>query len=88
MNGLDGRGVRVGTWGSMTREVGSYSEDNGETARFEGDDIGLPESPIYSNFTRHLWRAHMRHRRVQSPNRSGESTSGHRPSQDEKPPDR
>jgi hypothetical protein len=42
----------------MKREVGSYGEDNGETARFEGDDVGLPESPIYSNFSKNLWRAH------------------------------
>lgn len=36
----------------MNREVGSYGEDNAETARFEGDDVGLPESPIYSNFSK------------------------------------
>jgi hypothetical protein len=72
----------------MTREVGSYSEDNAETARFEGDDVGLPESPIYSNFTKHLWRTHTRHGLVQSPNRSGESTAGQSPSQGEKPSDR
>ena len=50
----------------------------------EGDDVGLPESPIYSNFTKHLWRAHTRHGLVQSPHRSGESTSGHRPPRGER----
>jgi hypothetical protein len=67
----------------MNREVGSYEEDNAETARFEGDDVGLPESPIYSNFSKNLWRTHARHGLVQSPNRSRENTNGHRPTQDE-----
>ena len=67
----------------MRREVGSYGEDNAETARFDGDDVGLPESPIYSNFSKNLWRTHERHGLVQSPNRSLEDTSGHRPTQNE-----
>ena len=62
----------------MQREVGSYEEDNAETARFEGDDVGLPESPIFSNYSKNLWRTHTRHGLVQSPNRSREDTSGHR----------
>jgi hypothetical protein len=66
----------------MRREVGSYGEDNGQTARFEGDDVGLPESPIYSNFIKNLWRTHARHGLVQSPKRSRENTSGHRPTRD------
>ena len=45
----------------MNREVGSYGEDNAETARFEGDDVGLPESPIYSKYPKNLWRTHARH---------------------------
>lgn len=68
----------------MRREVGSYGEDNAETARFEGDDVGLPESPIYSNFSKNLWRARTRHGLVQSPDRSREDASGHRPAQEEK----
>jgi hypothetical protein len=67
----------------MKREVGSYDEDNTGPARFEGDDAGLPESPIYSNFSRNLWRTHTRHGLVQSPNRSHENTNGHRPAQEE-----
>ena len=67
----------------MQREVGSYDEDNAEAARFEGDDVGLPESPIYSNFSKHLWRTHARHGLVQSPNRSSENSDGHRPPEDE-----
>jgi len=70
----------------MNRQVGSYGEDNSETARFEGDDVGLPESPIFSNFSKNLWRAHPRHGMVQSPNRSRENADGHRPTQDEQPP--
>ena len=67
----------------MNRAVGSYGEDNTVTARFDGVDVGLPESPIYSNFSKNLWRAHARHGLVQSPNRSGENTDGHRPTRDE-----
>lgn len=44
----------------MKRAVGSYSEDNLKSARTAGDDTGLPESPIYSNFSKHLWRTHTR----------------------------
>jgi len=66
----------------MKREVGRYEEDTAETAMFEGDDVGLPESPIYSNFSKNLWRTHTRHGLVQSPNRSREDTSGHRTRQD------
>ena len=25
--------------------------------KFDGDDLGLPESPIYSNYPKHLWSA-------------------------------
>ena len=63
----------------MNREVGSYGEDNSERAKLEGDDMGLPESPIYSNFSKKLWRTHARHGLVQSPNRSRENTDGPRP---------
>jgi hypothetical protein len=70
----------------MNREVGSYSEDNVGASRFEGDDVGLPESPIYSNYPRHLWRTHARHGLVQSPGRSSENSNGHRPSPDVRPP--
>jgi hypothetical protein len=58
----------------MNREVGSYGEDNAETARFEGDDVGLPESPIYSNYSKNLWRTHARDGAAQSPDRSREDT--------------
>ena len=67
----------------MARELGRYDEDNAETARFEGDDVGLPENPIYSNFSKNLWRTHARHGLVQSPSRSRENTCGHRPIHDE-----
>jgi hypothetical protein len=53
----------------MKREVGSYEEDNAETARFVGDDVGLPESPIYSNFSKHLWKGHTRLGGVQKSDR-------------------
>jgi hypothetical protein len=72
----------------MNREVGSYGEDNSEAARLEGDDVGLPESPVYSNFPKHLWRTHARHGLVQSPNRSRENTDGHRRTTDERSPDK
>jgi hypothetical protein len=72
----------------VRHSVSSYEQDNLKTARPAGDDTGLPESPIYSNFSRHLWRTHERHGLVQSPNRSGENTDGHRPTQDGPPPDK
>jgi hypothetical protein len=67
----------------MNREVGTYGEDNSEAERLEGDDVGLPESPIYSNFSKNLWRTHARHGLVQSPNRSHENTDGPRAMRDE-----
>lgn len=67
----------------MNREVGGYNEDNNEPARFDGDDVGLPESPIYSNYSKNLWRTQTRHGLVQSPNRSRDDTSGHRSTRNE-----
>ena len=81
------RRVAGGKGRQMQREVGSYSEDNAETARFEGDDVGLPESPIYSNFPKHLWRTHARHGLVQSPDRWRENTNGHRTERNGRAPD-
>ncbi len=75
--------IKGAAGGQMKQGISSYDEDNAETARFEGDDVGLPESPIYSNFSQYLWRTHARHGLVQSPNRSRENTCGHRPTQDE-----
>jgi hypothetical protein len=72
----------------MRHSVGGYGEDNLKTAKPAGDDTGLPESPIYSNFSKHLWTTHARHGLVQSPNRSGENTNGHRRTQDEPSPDK
>ncbi len=63
----------------MKREVGSYGEDNSESARSEGDDVGLPESPIYSNFPKNLWGAHARIGGVQSSDRFRENVNGQRP---------
>jgi hypothetical protein len=71
----------------MRHSVSSYEEDNLKAAKPAGDDTGLPESPIYSNFSKHLWRTHARHGLVQSPNRSGENTNGHRPIRDGSLPD-
>ena len=63
----------------MNRQVGSYDEDNSETTRFEGDDVGLPESPIYSNFSKHLWTKHTRLGGVQTSDRFRENAGGRRP---------
>ncbi len=48
-------------------------------SKFDADDLGLPESPIYSNYSNRLWKAHTRHGGVQSPNRSRENTDMPRP---------
>ena len=61
----------------MKRQVGSYDEDNAGAARFEGDGVGLPESPIYSNFSKHLWTGHTRLGGVQKSDRFRENTDGH-----------
>lgn len=66
----------------MKQAVSSYLEDNSKRAKSEGDDLGLPESPIYSNFSKNLWTTHTRHGSVQSPNRSRENTDGPRTPQD------
>ena len=63
----------------MKRQVGSYDEDNSETARFEGDDVGLPESPIYSNFSKHLWTGHARLGGVQTSDRFRENAGDRGP---------
>lgn len=63
----------------MNREVGSYDEDNSRTARFEGDDVGLPENPIYSNFSSRLWKSHTRLGGVQTSDRFRENADGRGP---------
>jgi hypothetical protein len=50
------------------------------------DDLGLPESPIYSNYVKNLWKRHTRTGGVQSPNRSRENTDGPLPLQVERLP--
>jgi hypothetical protein len=67
-------------------EVSSYQQDNARTGWTRGDDTGLPENPVYSNFSKHLWRTHTRHGLVQSLNRSRENTDGPRLMSDETPP--
>jgi len=34
-------------------------------AKLDHGDIGLPESPIYSNYVKHLWKPCLERRRVQ-----------------------
>ena len=69
-------------------EVSSYLQDNSETRLAAQDDTGLPENPVYSNFSKHLWKPHARHGLAQSPNRSSENTDGHRPTHDARSPDK
>ena len=72
----------------MRQSVSSYFEDSMRAAKSADDDSGLPESPIYSNFSKHLWTTHARHGLVQSPNRSCENTDGPRPPLADPPPDK
>lgn len=51
------------------------------TNAMKENDLGPPEGPIYSNYTKYLWKAHTRTGGVQSPNRSRENTDGPLPSQ-------
>ena len=68
---------------NVKQAVSSYLEDNSKIAKSDGDDLGLPESPIYSNFSKNLWTTHARHGSAQSPDRSRENTDGPRPPRDE-----
>ena len=38
------------------------------------DDLGLPEHPIFSNYTKYLWKSHTRSGGVQAPNASVQNT--------------
>jgi hypothetical protein len=67
----------------MKRAISSYYEDNLKPALAAEDDSGLPESPIYSNFSKHLWTTHTRHGLGQAPNRSRQYADGLRPPQAE-----
>lgn len=42
----------------------------------EDDDCGLPNNPIFSDYSKYLWTSHTRSGGVQSPNRSPENTEG------------
>jgi hypothetical protein len=72
----------------MKQTVSSYLQDNLKTAMTIEDDLGLPENPIYSNFSKHLWTTHTRHGLVQSPKRSRENTDGPRLSERAQSPDK
>jgi len=65
----------------MKHGVGNYFEDNSKTAKFEDDDMGLPENPIYSNFAKYLWHTHSRRGGAQAPSRSHGHTAVPRPTQ-------
>lgn len=63
----------------MKRAVSSYFEDNSGIARSDDDDLGLPESPIYSNFSKHLWTTHTRLGQAPRLSRSRGATSRPQP---------
>jgi hypothetical protein len=52
------------------------------TVKSDEEDQGLPESPIYSNYSNRLWAMHIRQGSMPSPNRSHENTNGPRLSPD------
>ena len=41
------------------------------------DDCGLPENPIFSNYSKYLWTGHSRNPRIRSLARARENTDGH-----------
>lgn len=59
-------------------------------AKIDLDDVGLPESPIYSNYPKHMWKAHRkvqtRPGAAQTPAGSREKAGVPRPPQAELPP--
>ena len=40
------------------------------------EDVGLPNDPIFSDYSKYLWKSHTRSGGIQSPNRSPENTDG------------
>lgn len=42
----------------------------------EDNDCGLPENPIFSDYSKYLWKSHTRLGGRQSPKRSRENTDG------------
>ena len=42
----------------------------------EDNDCGLPENPIFSDYSKYLWRTRTRSGGIQSPGRSRENTDG------------
>ncbi|MBA2646359.1 MAG: hypothetical protein H0U81_06125 [Pyrinomonadaceae bacterium] len=47
------------------------------------EDVGMPENPIYPNFSEYLWKAGAGRRVMSSPNRSHGNTGIARPPQNE-----
>ena len=58
--------------------------------KYDEDDLGLPQSPIYSNYPKHLWKAyrkaHTRYGLLLSPKMSRDNTDGQQAPQGELPP--
>jgi hypothetical protein len=44
----------------------------------DDDDCGLPENPIFSNYSKYLWPGHSENRRIRKNVRAPENTDGHR----------
>jgi hypothetical protein len=42
----------------------------------EDDDCGLPENPIFSNYSKYLWQGHNENRRIPKNVRTPENTDG------------
>ena len=43
----------------------------------EDDDCGLPENPIFSNYSKYLWQGHSENRRIRKNTGLPENTDGH-----------
>ena len=43
----------------------------------EGDDCGLPENPIFTNYAKYLWRGHSENPRIRSLVRQRRNTDEH-----------
>jgi hypothetical protein len=43
----------------------------------EDDDCGLPENPIFSNYSKYLWQGHSENRRIRKNAGLPEHTDGH-----------
>lgn len=59
-----------------SRQPGELLIRSFEHKEAEDDDCGLPENPIFSNYSKYLWKGHSENRRIRKNGRSPEKNDG------------